>query len=62
MIGSNSGHVRMKLNHKELQLSFLSSPIVKSVMKVDMSSNLELGSVTEIKSNFRVEDVEASVL
>ena len=62
MIGSNSGHIRMILNHKELQFSFLSSPNVKSVMKVDMSSNLELGSVTEIKSNFRVEDVEASVL
>jgi hypothetical protein len=61
MIGSNSGQVRVKLNHKELQLSFLSSPNVKSVMKVDMSSNFQSDSVTEIKSNFRVEDGEALV-
>jgi len=61
MIGSNSGQVRVKLNHKELQLSFLSSPNVKSVMKVDMSSNFQSDSVTEIKSNFRIEDGEALV-
>jgi hypothetical protein len=61
MIGSNSGQVRVTLNHKELQLSFLSSPNVKSVMKVDMSSNFQSDSVTEIKSNFRVEDGEALV-
>ncbi len=62
MICLNPGLIWVKLNSKQLCLRFWSLLIVKSVMRVDLSYIFQSDLVTRLKPNFRIEDVEATVL
>ena len=62
MICLNPGLIWVKLNSKQLCLRFWSQLIVKSVMRVDLSYIFQSDLVTRLKPNFRIEDVEATVL